>query len=390
MARLPIVTPQIFGSTAPNTSGNQIGKVGSLAAGSTVTYAGSTLLGSGADVAALMSLSNYLAGLGSIVVGSNSPALQDLNGLHFLHSFFINYFKQMGIAEYDSGMTYYIGSIVQDGSGNIYTSLTNSNTGNALSSTVNWRLLIGNAAGAVTRTTYSSGSGTYTPPSGVRSLFVKIWGGGGGGGGTGFDSSAGYVSIGGGGGGGDYVEGVITTISSSYTYSVGGGGAGGTAGASSGASGSNGVAGSNTTFGTWIAGGGSSGGGGDVLNAVGIYANGGAPGPNGSSTGGNIIFPGCGGASGSTTVYVSGQTGIINNNSGGSAFGFSMFNPIELVLNNYFGISPTSALSNNYNIAGANAIFVGQGGPGGINYQSGVAQPGGNGHAGLIIIDEYY
>lgn len=126
MSNLARVTQLGFASTAGI---DQIGVFGSLAA-SSPTYT--------TNPATVQSLSNYLAGWFAAVVGENSPAIQDMNGLCFLFSYQLQYILQKGVAEWDSGTTYYTGNIVQDGSGNLYYSLTNSNTGNALTSVTNW------------------------------------------------------------------------------------------------------------------------------------------------------------------------------------------------------------------------------------------------------------
>jgi hypothetical protein len=70
-------------------------------------------------------------------------------------------------------------------------------------------------------TTYSSGSGTFTPTDGVSALYVECYGGGGSGGST--DSS--YWGIAGPGGGGAYCAKWVTTVAASYAYAVGAGGA---------------------------------------------------------------------------------------------------------------------------------------------------------------------
>ena len=75
-------------------------------------------------------------------------------------------------------------------------------------------------------TTYASGSGTYTVPTNAKYLTVRMIGGGGAGGG-----STG-TTAGGGGGAGGYLEGLITSLSSTYSYAVGAGGGNTTFGSS--------------------------------------------------------------------------------------------------------------------------------------------------------------
>src|SRR5258708_38675049 len=49
----------------------------------------------------------------------------------------------------------------------------------------NWILIFSAATAAPTRQVFTSGSGTYTPTAGVRTILVRLVGGGGGGGGIG-------------------------------------------------------------------------------------------------------------------------------------------------------------------------------------------------------------
>jgi hypothetical protein len=130
MAKLTRKTQKIFGSTA---GANQLAKIGSLANGSPARYTGSTV-----DADTIQSLSEYLAGWFSCVVGSNSPAIEDMNALNWLFARQLAYIFQSGIPEYDASTTYYIGSIVNDGFGIPYVSLTDNNTGNAVSNASYW------------------------------------------------------------------------------------------------------------------------------------------------------------------------------------------------------------------------------------------------------------
>lgn len=85
-------------------------------------------------------------------------------------------------------------------------------------------------------TTYTSGSGNWTCPPGVRKAQVLVWGGGGGGGGQNLASDGG-----GGGGGGAFAENLDTVVpGSTYGYAVG------TAG--TGVAGASGTNGGNSTW----------------------------------------------------------------------------------------------------------------------------------------------
>jgi hypothetical protein len=129
MAKLTRFTQLLFGS---NAAANQIGKYGSLAAGSPVAYSGSTV-----TPALIQGLSNYLSGWFSAVIGNNSPAIEDLNAIAYLYSYQLAYLMQEGIPEYDGSTVYYTSSIVQY-TGGLYQSLTDSNTGHLPSSGSPW------------------------------------------------------------------------------------------------------------------------------------------------------------------------------------------------------------------------------------------------------------
>lgn len=209
-----------------------------------------------------------------------------------------------------------------------------------------------------TQTRYTSGSGTYNVPSGVKWLRIRMVGGGGGGGGG---STANGGGGGAGGGAGGYCESVISSPNATYSYAVGSGGAGGAGGAA----GANGNAGNNTTFSTFTASGGGLGTG--APNTA--SGNGGSPaGSGGSASGANINMAGGGGSAG----YV-GQA----NNYGGSGGAGG---------NSAFGSGGASVFANsNGNAGGTNSGAGGSGGGGGST-----AGTGGAGAAGIIIIDEYY
>lgn len=126
MPALPRKTQKIFGSSAGT---NQIGVIGSFAAGSP---AYST------DPDTIQSLANYLTGWLGVVVGQNSPAIQDMNALDFLITRQLAYIFERGIAEWDSATTYYIGSWVISSTGVPYISIADNNLNNALTDTTKW------------------------------------------------------------------------------------------------------------------------------------------------------------------------------------------------------------------------------------------------------------
>jgi hypothetical protein len=128
---------------------------GSFAASSPATYSGATI-----TPAIVQALSQYASGWFSAIVGANSPCLEDWNALCYLFGYQLSYLMMLGVPEWDSGTTYYAGSIAQDGSGNLYVSLTNSNLNNALSSSSNWKPLSGN----VNLVAVNPATGIYASP----------------------------------------------------------------------------------------------------------------------------------------------------------------------------------------------------------------------------------
>ena len=131
MSALTRYTQKIFGSTA---TAGQMAEFGSLAAGAPQTYSGSSI-----TPTIVQTLSNYLTGWFGAVIGANSPTIEDMNALFFLVTYQLATLFQDGISQYDTGTTYYIGSCVRSGL-LVYQSLTDTNIGNALSST-HWQLL---------------------------------------------------------------------------------------------------------------------------------------------------------------------------------------------------------------------------------------------------------
>lgn len=127
MAKIVRKNQKIFGSTA---GVNQIAEFGSLAAGLPVYTT---------DPETIQSLSNYLSGWFSGVVGSNSPAIEDMNALCYLYAYQLAYLMQTGVAEWNASTTYYIGSLVNDGAGKSYFSLIDTNLNQALTDTTKWQ-----------------------------------------------------------------------------------------------------------------------------------------------------------------------------------------------------------------------------------------------------------
>lgn len=146
------------------------------------------------------------------------------------------------------------------------------------------------------------GSGTYTPPAGVRAILVEGVGGGGGGGGA-DGQGTGTAAMAGSGGGGGYFLKFLTSLAASYSYAVGSGGNGGSAGAN------NGGSGNSTTF---------------SASGVSLTANGGLGGPG--STGGTSLagVGGTGGSSSGGDINLEGGNGTISRVIGGARFQLSL------------------------------------------------------------------
>lgn len=110
MSKLTRFTAFLFGQ---NAGLNQIEEFGSFANGTPVfTTSPSTA----------QSLSNWLVGWFGGVVGNDNPVMEDMNAVCFVFSYLLCYLLQEGIPEYDSGTTYYTGSMVNSG-GYIYVCL---------------------------------------------------------------------------------------------------------------------------------------------------------------------------------------------------------------------------------------------------------------------------
>ncbi len=161
--------------------------------------------------------------------------------------------------------------------------------------------------------TYSTqGSGTFTVPSGITSITVKLWGGGGGGG------AGGSAAAGGAGGGAGETTGTIAvTPGETLDVYVGGGGAAGTRNTSGGGGGGGGYTSiyRGTTLLALAAGGGGGGGGRSTSTHIGGAggAGGGTNGIAGSASltnGGGGAGTSSGGLGGTSTSGFPGQAGI--------------------------------------------------------------------------------
>lgn len=207
---------------------------------------------------------------------------------------------------------------------------------------------------ASTVTTYTSGSGTYTVPTGVQYLVVTMCGGGGGGGGV-------RVGKGAGGNGG-------TTTFGSWT-AIGGNGAVATNGPNNPSGGAAGGTGGASGAGTQIFRvPGASGGSGIGITSIGMTSQG--PGGGSILSGGNAWFQGTADVNGLPGMGQggggAGAAGSDNSAAGGGGGG----EQVQFLIT-----SPSSTYS----------YAVGAGGTAGAG-----SATGGAGGSGVIIINEYY
>jgi len=337
MAKIARKTALLF---APSAGVNGIETFG--AKQQTGTYTGQP----NPDVAILQSLSTWQSGWTSAQYGGlRAPYWQDRNAVDFVNLYQIAYTLQMGISEWDSGTTYYTDSFCSY-NGFLFKSSQDNNIGNqppSGSSNSYWNIVTyPSLFSAPTRTVLTSGSGTYTPPSGCVRLFVRMIGGGGG--------------------------GSVIIIVNGTTYYV---------------NGSNGGA---TTFSTLTCGGGP---GGSETGASAPSASGGDI--NISGTGNvNQFVPGIN--EGAIGLPIPSKFGGATNlnakaNSGSGGAGNALYN----------GNTPASCGGSGAylekvftTIASTYSYTIGGGGAGGSVNPVGDTYYGGNGASGIIIIDEFY
>lgn len=124
MSKIARQTLKPFASAAGS---NDIGVFGSLAHGP-ITYS--------QVIATIQSLASWLNGFADETVGTNVPALEDVNAVLYVFGYMLCYLLQDGMPEYDASTTYYIGCFVKVGSIQ-YVSLVDTNLNNAPASSPN-------------------------------------------------------------------------------------------------------------------------------------------------------------------------------------------------------------------------------------------------------------
>ena len=195
-------------------------------------------------------------------------------------------------------------------------------------------------------------SGTWTKPAGITKVRVRGVGGGGGGG----NAPASFDGAGGGGAGGYFEKIVDVSAISTVTVTVGAGGAGGAGNSDA----NNGLSGGTSSYGTHCSASGGTGG------------NSAATGPHQGGNGGV-------GSNGDINVTGGGGLAAINNglntNEQGGIGGASFFGG--------------AARNLNASGSGNNGVAYGSGGGGALARQGTGPFAGGDGAAGVVIIEEY-
>lgn len=152
MPRLTRVHQKVFASNAANN-----GVFGSLQAGNPQTSN---------DVATLQSLSAFENGWNdAIEQGDKLPPLEEFQGIQYGISYQQAYMLQEGIAEWDASTPYYKGSLVKTISGSsfkLYCSLSDNNTGNIVTNTTYWKLVMDSDEGYFILSDNNSATGNNT------------------------------------------------------------------------------------------------------------------------------------------------------------------------------------------------------------------------------------
>lgn len=206
----------------------------------------------------------------------------------------------------------------------------------------------------------ATGASTYTPATGMQFIIARVLGGGGAGGGAG-GAAAGNASLGAPGSSGAFGVSRFTAaeVGASQAITVGLGGAQ--------ASNAAGGAGGASSVGALISAPGGSGGG-TLTNQV-------PPAVNGNGTGSSA-------PTGANLLSVSGQAGPASFASSSNANGMLGGSGGT----SHLGPGPSGPAGNS---AGASASNYGTGGSGCVLNQAGGSTSGGNGAAGVVIIEEY-
>ena len=126
MAKITRKFLKMFGQTGATAN---FGQFGSAKAGAAATSK---------DVEALQALAAWLGGWQDATITNAygfAPFQEDMNAVCYVLGYHLAYLQQEGVSEWNNDTTYYIGSIVKKtGTFELYGSLTDTNTSNALPS----------------------------------------------------------------------------------------------------------------------------------------------------------------------------------------------------------------------------------------------------------------
>lgn len=101
------------------------------------------------DMPTLMASTAYAGGWSDAVEVGYAPFMEEMNGIQYGFSYQLSYIMQEGIPEWDANTTYYKGCIAKlvSGSGfKLYNSIVDNNTGNLLTDTTKWELVLDSTA----------------------------------------------------------------------------------------------------------------------------------------------------------------------------------------------------------------------------------------------------
>ncbi len=156
MARISRATQAIFSTTGLTPTGG----FAAAANGTVTTEAGSSNSLSNIQTAQAGAWAGGF--LSAVLGGSKFPAIEDMNAVLNVLSTQAAYLLQQGIPEYDAGTTYYAKNMVVKATTNqIYSSVTDSNLGNALTDAANWTLLVDLATIGAGNPNYNGGTSTH-------------------------------------------------------------------------------------------------------------------------------------------------------------------------------------------------------------------------------------